>query len=363
MMCYKNIFHKIIYLLVLMISVFGFNIEAKADSSIDTTFSVTKTITSAPPKVNNTFTYKITPDTSNPGIITGLTDSFEIKFENINCSNGIAILNKNISLNSLIYSKPGDYKLIVEEVNSSDPVSYPISNEKWDIVLSIRYRMVDGIPTRDLIVKSIAIFDKETGSKDNDGVNFISDAVFSNIHIFNDTKGNMADLNKYFKIKVNIEGNPGDVYTVSGQDPTIKYDGKMISTSSIYTVGDTPQYIYLKDDQDVTIGKKMMVQGASFSAQEQKNYQEEIRIGTKYSVQEIGSEAYKTYINNSEKPNKNSKEYTLGQDEGVIKILNIYNAEILTGNFVKIIPYLAILLIAIIGLILLIKKRKISEEN
>lgn len=361
-MKYKASINKLLYLLIIMISIFGFSMVVKADSSIDTTISIKKTIMNAPPKVNNVFSYKITPDSNNPGIITGLTDTFKIEFNDISCSNGLAVLNKNINFNNLSYSKPGDYKLTIEEVNSSDKASYPLASEKWDVVLSIRYRVVDGVTTRDLIAKSIAAFDKATDTKDDNGINFTSNAALSSIHIFNDTKGNMADLNKYFKIKVNIKGNNGDVYTISGQDPTVMYDGQRIATSSIYTVGDTPQYVYLKDNQDITIGKKMMAQGASFNAQAE-NYQEEIKIGTKYSIEEIGAEAYKTYINNSEKPNKKSKEYTLGDEVGVLKILNIYEAELLTGNFVKIIPYIVILIMAIAGLVILIKKRKITEEN
>ena len=338
-----------------------FNGEVNADSSIDTTINVDKTITSAPPKVKNTFGYKITPDSNNPGIVTGLNDSFEIKFEDIKCSNGIAILRKSINFNNLNYSKPGDYKFKVEENSTADEVSYPLASEKWDIVLSVRYKTIDNVPTRELIVKGMAIVNPETGSKDNDALSFTSDAVFTDIRIFNDTKGNMSDLNKYFKIKVNIKGEPGDVYTIYGQDPTVNYNGKMIETLKTYIVGDTPQYIYLKDDQDVTIGKRILAQGSEVRAKENKNYQQEIKIGTKYSVEEIGSEAYKTYINNSDKPNKKSSEYTLDKNTGIINILNIYEAEILTGNFLKVLPYVLILLIASISLVLIIRKRKTVE--
>ena len=352
-----SLLKKVSFLLIFVLSfvfLYGIGISSvKADESVDTTTKIKRTIESAPPKVTNTFSYKITPDSNNPAAVTGLASTFDIAFNGITSTDGNCAAEKNINFNSVNYTKPGDYTFNIEEINSSDSISYPLSTDKWKVVLSVRYKMENGVPTRDLITKSFIVEDSSDNKKDDATAIFNGEANFSYIRIYNDTQGNMADLNKYFKVKVDIKGTAGDTYAIVGQDSTIKYNGETITTSNTYTVGSTDQFVFLKDNQDITIGKKAIGGSGEVTAQED-GVQNEIKVGTKYSVQEMGSEAYKTYINNSTEPNKKSPEFTLGSDVGVVRILNVYNAETLTGIILKYLPYLLIVVVAI-AMIVIIK--------
>ena len=364
-----SLLKKVSFLLVFVLSfvfICGISIssvKAADDESVDATVKIKRNIESAPPRVTNTFSYKITPASNNPAVVTGLTNTFDIAFNNISAPEGNCSLEKSINFNSVNYTKPGDYTFNIEEVNTTDSTSYPISTDKWEVILSIRYKKDEnGVPTRDLITKAFIVKDSSGNKKEDVTAVFNGEAIFSYIRIYNDTEGNMADLNKYFKIKVDIEGKPGDVYTVSGLEKTVKYNGETVTNADTYVVGNEPHYIYMKDNQSVTIGKKDIGSSGEVRAQE-SGVQKEIRIGTKYQIQELGSEAYKTYINDSTEPNKLSQKFTLGNDVGIIKILNVYNAELLTGVFLKYLPYILIIVVAIAMLIIIkVTGRKKSKD-
>jgi len=342
--------------LVLLLGVFTVNVNA--EDSVDTTVKVTKTINNAPPKVTNTFTYKITPDSTNPAPVTGLTDQFTVVFTDFSSTSGVAKKEKNIDFNSLVYTKTGDYVFNVEEKSTTDATSYPLSSDKWQVVISVRYKIVDGVPTSEKIIKSCVVRDS-AGNKSDTGMEFVSEARFASITVSNETEGNMADLNKYFKIKVNINGAQGDTYTITGQDPTVEYEGTTVTTSNTYTVGED-NYIYLKDGQQALIGEGS-VSGGEVKVQATNSKQ--IKYGTKFSVQEIGAEAYKTYINNSSTPSKDSPLYTVDEPSEKVKILNVYNVDIITGVFTKYLPYILMVVVAAVMIIIIKVTGKKKEDK
>lgn len=356
----KNYKHKLLLILgVLFIGLFSFNVNA-ADS-VDTSVNVRRTITQAPPKIkDNTFKYTVTPDSGNPGIVTGYPEDFSITFKDISAGNATAILDKNITFNDAVYTKPGDYKFTVKETESTDTVSYPISNDEWEIRISVRYKVVDGVPTNKLIFKAFAVANKNDNSKSESGIDFSKDANFSDIHISGDTSGNMANLNKYFKYKVTVHGDPGDTYTIEGQDSVVKYDGANVTTSTVYTVGEDNQYIYLKDNQSVTIGQKTLVSSSTLRKRA-TIIQKEIKIGTKYTIEEMGGDAYKTYYNGSSEASKTSPEMTVGDSTSKLRILNVYSANIINGVMYKVLPY--VLLLFVVGLIFILMKVKNSKKD
>ena len=343
---------------ITLLGVFAVNVNA--EDPVDTTVKVTRTINSAPPKVDNTFTYKITPD-DNPATVTGLTDQFTIVFSDFSSTGGVAKKEKNIDFNSVVYPKTGDYKFNVEEITSSDANSYPVSTNKWKVVISVRYKTVNNVPTSEKVIKSCVVLDSANVKSDS-GMEFVGDARFSSILIHNDTEGNMADLNKYFKIKVTINGEQGETYTITGQDPTVNYEGTTVTTSNTYTVGEE-NYVYLKNNQEALIGEGQVSGGEVHS---QANPSKQIKYGVKFKVEEIGAEAYKTYINHSSTPNKVSPQYTVDEPLEKVHILNVYNASIITGAFTKYLPYILIVVVAVVMVIIIKvtgKKKDIKEEE
>ena len=350
---YRGLADNKLKLLVVALTVLlgVFTTGVNADDSVDTTIRVARSISNAPSKVTNTYTYKITPSESNPGIATGLIDQFTIAFNNETCEGASCKKETTINFNNLTYSKIGDYTFKVKEIASSDNTSFPITNDEWTVIISVRNKTNQGVPTGEKIVKSYAVEDPD-GNKSDTGINFVGVAKFSNIVITNTLEGNMADFSKYFKIRVKIEGNPGDTYTITGQDSTVVYDGETITAPTTYTVGSEPQYIYLKHEQKATIGSKTV--DGSFSGMTKDNRTvNEIKIGSTYQATELDAEAYETHINGSANPTKVSDTYTLTESTGRIDFLNIYNADIITGFMSKYFGYVLMVIVAIVMLLII----------
>ena len=331
------------------------------DEPVSTDMSVVRKINNAPSKVTNEFTYSITPDGNNPASVTGIPSTFKITFNNESSSGGVAQKGKDIDFEEAVYTKPGDYKFVVEETASSDSSVYPKTNEKYEVYVSVRYKQQSGSPTKQLIVKSLVIQKTGSQNKTEGPMIFEEGTVLTYITISNTVEGNMADIEKYFKVKVNIEGETGETYTILGQDTTgVTYNGASVTPSTVYTVGQD-NYIYLKHGQSVTIGKKAPTRGTGETS--------EIKSGIAYSFVEdnAGDSAnYETYINESSTNSKNSGNLETDSDESknINPILNVYNSDTMTGKFIKSAPYIAILLIAVLGIgFMVVRKIKHKEEE
>ena len=174
--------------------------------------------------------------------------------------------------------------------------------------------------------------------------------VGSNIKINNTVRGNMADPDKYFKVKVIINCTSGDTYTITGQDSSITYNGSSVNTSSIYTCGSN-NYIYLKHGQNIIIG----------NGENDKI----ISPGTTYSILEEDAENYKTYINNSTNNSKESGNLTISNSTptNTINILNEYSSVVETGLKFRTIVYIIIVIISIVGIIYIIINKINNKSN
>ena len=235
--------------------------------------------------------------------------------------------------------------------------------------LSDHMAKVEAIPANDsaIIYAKYTVKDTDIGTKKSTA--YIKGALSNNDYVLEDNeyksetnynigsiivinnivKGTMANTNKYFKVKVNIDCENPEKYTIQGQDSNISYDGTSVNTSSTYTCGEN-NYIYLKHGQEITIGGGT---NDSYIAPE-----------TIYSIVEQDATNYNTYINNSSNNNKSSGNLSTSTNEIInnVSIINTYYRDARTGLFIKNLKYLLLTIIVITILVIIyifkLKKKK-----
>ena len=301
------------------------------------TFTISRSLTNVGSSVSNTFTYTITADSSNPAGATGVPTSSTVVFNNETPTSGTATKTGTIDLSGATFSKNGDYKYVVRETSSSNAANYPVDSDNfYTIHVSIR-----NTSESDFSGKTVTITcTNKTETKLNDAIlPFTSGGSLTSISITNTLEGNMADVDRYFKVKVIINGTSGDTYTIGGQTKT--------GASTTYTVGQD-NYIYLKHGETITIGKN----GST----------NEIPKNLTYSFEEVEADNYDTYINGSTTKGKTSPSLTTGQTD-TNTLRNVYETETITGIAMKIIPYVLIIVIVALAIVYLIyKKNKEKKE-
>ena len=322
--------------------------EIAPDEGIPTTMHVIRKVNGSSGNVTNEFTYTITPDPNNSASVTGIPTTFKINFNNEPSIEDVAQKGVYIDFDDAVYTKPGDYKFTISETASGNSNVYPVTSDEYEVYVSVRYKKSNGEPTKELIVKSLVKKRKGEEAKTEGSLIFEESSIFTYITIKKDVEGNMGDIEKYFKVKVNINGATGDVYNITGQT----YQGQGVQ--STYTVGQGDQYIWLKHGETVYIGKH--------------NNEGQIRTGVTYNFVEDSTDAaaYETYINESSTNSKSSGNLTTDTniENNVNSILNVYEKDTMTGKFLKASPYIAISLIAIAGIVfIIVKKVRVKEEE
>ena len=168
----------------------------------------------------------------------------------------------------------------------------------------------------------------------------------THISLTKSVTGNMRETDRYFKFLVNINGASGDVYTISGQDSTVTYNGASINTNSTYTVGST-NYVYLKHGQTITIG--LATNGTT----------NEIPVGITYSITEQDAEDYSTTITGIQGMTKTTGTLTLIDGTNLVAYINSNDRAALTGVFLNGRAYTVVLIVSSLALITIaIKKYK-----
>ena len=338
---------KIVGLLIMIIGLLLFSTkEVNAEASGG--FKIKREVYGITNHVNNTFTYKVVNDSSNPAVATnlptniGLTMNCDPDSANIATSYGII---PGSSWKAINYPTIGTYKFIVTEETSSDSTTIPLATEKYYVYIYVSNKVDDhGDPTGEQEITYIGSKENDEGEKktpsmiDNidpttgeevqprndkeDDNLFTSRARFTNITITSDVIGTQANKDRYYKYRVEIDGNIGDRYIIIGQDPEITFKGEKIQTKNIYTVGEE-NYIYLKAGQSVTIG---LVNSEI----------NQIKIGANYRVTLVDKDESSSQEN---KANSNPKTNTIHfvQKEGWV----------LSDIFKKIIPFAIIILLSL----------------
>lgn len=297
--------------------------------------------------VKNTYTYIIEPEQENPEQTEAKTIALE--FDNvIPNSNNEAIVNYDLDFLDVEFKRLGIYKYIVSEIASSDEMNYPISNDKYEIYVVVEKN------NEGQIEKNIYAQALDLNSKQKSKLEFSHEHNYTSISIENYVTGKYSSTNEYFKFKLRIMGNVGDVFEIIGQDEEVIYGGKRIRTQKYYTVQEGEEnyvYIYLKANQKATIG----VSSDNIN---------QIPIGTEYYLAKIDAKIWNTTINDE---NIVETKYLATQKNSEINKIIIVNKRRvdlpITGIFINILPFVILIAIAIIGIILMIKMKKDDDDD
>ena len=304
----------------------------------NSTFTISRSITDAKSVVNNTFTYTIEAAATNPSGASNIPTSATVTFDNVSPVNGTATATGMIDLSGASFTKNGDYKYVVREDNSSDAVNYPLDQDNfYTIQVSVRN---DGSSDFSGKVVSIVCFNASNEKLNDSTLVFTKGGNFTYISITNTVEGNMGDVDKYFSVLVTIEGHQGDTYTIEGQTCP--------GANTTYTVGQD-NYICIKHGETIKIGKN----GST----------SEIPIGLNYSFVEQDATEYVTNINSSPSNNKESGNLvTAASNSNTIR--NYYEDLVVTGLFMKILPYALLVVVTVLVIIyLVIRNKKVKKDE
>ena len=349
----KVIFKHIIYISVIIILFNIFytkNIYAESETEeYNEKITLTSTIKNITNSANNVYTYKIEPAESN--IKDGLTETkyFKVNFENIEADSSNSVTaHYDIDFSNIEFKQYGLYEYIITEVESSNPEVYPISNAQYKIYVQV-------VNEDDKTIKKVAM--QATNLQNDEKTKLVYTHVPNNtyIKIAHRVRGNAITPNEYLLYKISINGNIGDKYNITGQDDTVVFNGKKITTNKIYTVKPGEEnycYIYLKEDQTITIG----LVG-------QDLYQ--IPVGVEYKISSLESRKWKTIIDNVETKSINHKPTLKSGENNLVEIIQEKNFDVaLTGIFINILPYLILIIAGTIGILFSIKiKKKESKKD
>ena len=327
------------------------------NSSSPQFITVTREITNVKNYVNAYFVYELIEDVNNPDYVfnlpsvTTLYVSGRVDIETNTISGTI-----DLDFSEAEFSKLGDYKFILREIESSDNINYPIDeNHEYYIYVSVRNELNNNIPTGRLVATlALQARNHDEGEKAN--ILFTNDAVRTYIEISKTVTGNLADVDEYFKFIVNIDGELGDQYQISGLDGIITYHGEEVINQPRYIVWDDEEIaIYLKHGQTARIGVD-------------SNGLYEIPINITYTVEEVDATDYSTTVDEIE-GKQSLEKYTgilleggLLQDSNHTDIVNHKESEVLTGITLAIIPAV-IMIVMLFGGALIMKKIKKNSNK
>ena len=310
--------------------------------STENKLTITRYVKDTAENVTNTFTYTITPDNdSNPATVNNCPTSATVVFNDVTPNSNIATATGVLNLAGATFTKLGDYKFKVEETGSTNSTKYPLDETDYYIYVSVRNELdpTTNQPTGNFIA-TLAEQAKINDDGDKTDLVYESNVPLQEITISKTVTGNMADINEYFEFTLNItNGIEGATYSVSGAHSV---DGTSPATEPTTLVPGV-NTIYLKHGQTITIGN--------------------LPEGTKYTITEKNATDYETFIDGSTTNSKVSSEKTVtsaNTDDNTAFVNNKIETT-LTGIFLNVAPFIALIALAIAGIVI-IKKTSNKED-
>lgn len=318
-------------------------------SAADThTFTIEKTINNAKTKVNGkTFTYTITPDEGNrAGAVANAPTSATVTFTNVTPVSNKAVAEATIDFSSTTFAKNGEYKFLVTETAVSDTANYVLdTTNKYTIMAVVRNATPDGdngkLGANQAKTIQFFLYDgdsvtNETAKSQKNKLEFSVTPQYKHIEITKEVTGNMADVDQDFTFTVKV-GSTGDgTYTVSGSNNGV----------TELTAG-----------QDTTLtmnhGGKIIIGNGSY---------EEIPVSTTYSFSEAAVTGYTTTIDNDEKSASGNLTVSATATANNHAVVNDYEGATVTGAFLRVLPYVVIVAIAVAGVVYLVIRNKKQKE-
>ena len=324
----KNVLVKVIIALFVFVASPVFAEVTLTDSDIVT---VTRNVVDVTNPVVNTFTYSVVASEANPAAVTGLSGSFSIVFDGSeNVSTNTATKTGAVSFDGVTFSKVGDYTFIVSETGSTNDSTYPVSDDQYYVYVSVRYDTdaMDGS-----MIATVLSQGKLNGEGEKTDLVYPSNSRFTSLTITHTVSGDMADVDKYFTVKVTVNGNDGDVYSVSG--------GSNASNPTTINANEETTF-YLKHNEALEIGKSGELN--------------QILIGTDYVVTQVQEDNYTTTIDSDTvlTVTKNTVTAPTGNETA---INNDYRTSPITGLIISVMPFVLVIAISVVGIVLFTKKR------
>jgi len=303
---------------------------------------VKHTITNVSGPLSLGYSFMFVPKEGNPAEVRGANSPVRASANTNASTNKTATVDCSISLTSLTFSKVGDYAFEIYETSTSDPVNFPLDPKHYEAYFHV-YNAVDenNSPTGDLQVEmDDYLYDVEADGKVSVMANFSSEAGYSYISLSNAVTGRAAETDKYFKYKVDFEGVPeGAKISVTGQDAVAISGGRQATTSE-YTVGEGDLYVYLKHGQEVSIGR---YDNGGVTANE-------LPQGATYTITKIDTaDGYETTIDGEAVI---TIEKTVAAIDNNTVVTNNKEAAVSTGIYTNVLPFAAVAVLSLSGLVI-----------
>lgn len=327
-----------IAMLTTIIAPFGEAFAATTPTWVDNNSSATliRQIANAYGTVNNTFTYTISANASNPAGASGAPTSASVVFNDSYATQGTVAKNTTVDFGSMQFERVGNYVYTIRETASSNASVYPVdSTNSYTAVVSVRNNA-------DLTgyVASLYIQDKNGDkisdlSGDDSEFVFAAAPVYTNIQVKATASGNAADPNKCFDYTVNF--NTADEYKLTTTS-TCTNDGKVGN-------GDT---IRLKAGDTITIGLNETAA--------------EIPVGTTYSIVKSDTEdGYTTTIDGAEQTSSGNKTMVTTnaptyKTANITTIDEYLNEAVDTGTIINVSIYILLALAGAAGVTYAVRK-------
>ncbi|MBR5418909.1 hypothetical protein IK110_01525 [Candidatus Saccharibacteria bacterium] len=305
-------------------------------SSIPVKHTITNV--SGPVSLQYKFAFKAKDD--NPGEVTGINSPVTAAANTQALANKTAVVDCSFNLTGLTFPKVGDYAFEIYELSTNDPVNFPLDTKRYEAYFHV-YNEVDenNSPTGGLrVVMDDYLYDVEAGGKVGMAANFSSEAGYSYISLSNTVTGMAAETDKYFKYKVDFDGIvDGTKISVAGQDANVA--GGRLAIVDEYTVGDGDLFVYLKHGQEITIGR---YENGDVSANE-------LPQGASYTITKVDTgDGYTTEIDGAA---VTSTEKTVAAMDNRTVVTNNKEAVVGTGVYVNVLPFAAVAVLSLSGLV------------
>lgn len=295
------------------------------------------------PKV--TFTFDVKGDDTASGEKDGLhvysgtnytngLDTATVTYDN-NSNTGTKQQTTTVDFSKVTYDKPGIYRYTVTEQTGNIPgVTYDTKTYTVDVYVL----QENGTYAPKYVVSS------EKDTQDKKPIQFNNQIKTTRLKVSKEVTGNAGDKNKEFTFSIKLEDKNTNKYYENGKvSMTItKKDGQ---TENVEVSLGAEQTFTLKDGESATIDK--------------------LPQGIEYTVNETGDDGYKQSATiNKNTTASTTEDYTLGtgvtSDETAdeIVVTNTKDSTTPTGVAMTVAPYVGLTILALGGVLYVLKKRK-----
>ena len=293
--------------------------------------------------INTTITYKLQNYVENPPGAENVPYTIVADFNGVEVVEGKLTKEVLIDFTNTTFPQAGTYRYGLSQTEVSNSTVVP-SNLHYEIFVTVTN--VNGTLVKD--VDQLAMNFEEYGKED---IEYLNTTMLTSISIENRLDGEMKELDKstYFRYQITINGPLGDHYHIIGQDEEVIFDGKLVETTNEYIVKENNEnyvYVYLKDNQRITIGINPNGYG-------------EIPVSIRYKVKKDSGDKWLTKINGQDTKERN---FTTSNDDNRVIIVNKRDYDnAVTGLFYNVLPY--VLLIGMTVFAIFLMKTKFKKKK